>query len=390
MEQTMSGLTNFCFELPTKIEYGVGVSRKLSDTLSDLKAARVLIVSDKGIGQCGLLDAIRDQLAAAGLDHKIFDRVEANPKDYNVRQGAQIAADFKAECLVAVGGGSPIDCAKAIAVVATHGGSARDYEKSGMLTKKTIPLVAIPTTAGSGSEVTFSAVITDSREKFKFCIKDTKNAPRVALVDPEMTMTMPPELTAATGMDALTHAIEAFSCKVSNPLSDATALYGVELITKHLKTAVFDGHNLEARSGMLMGSVLAAIAFSHSDVASVHCIAEALGGKYDTPHGVCNAVMLPAIMEYNISYCREKYARIATAMGLVYDSVESGAQKAVEAVEKLAADVNLPDFNSFGVPEKDFEELAQNSVNNGSNIDNPRPMAKEDYLSVLKTLSSNR
>ena len=388
MEQTMSYLTNFCFELPTKIEYGVGVSRQLSDTLADLKVGKILIVSDKGIGQCGLLDAIWDQLAAAGLDYKTFDRVEANPKDYNVQQGAQVAADFKADCLVAVGGGSPIDCAKAIAVVATHGGSARDYEGRGMITKETIPLVAIPTTAGSGSEVTFSAVITDSREKFKFSIKSTQNAPRVALVDPEMTMTMPPGLTAATGMDALTHAIEAFTCKKATPFSDATALYAVELITQHLKTVVFDGHNLAARAAMLMGSILAAIAFSHSDVASVHCIAEALGGKYDTPHGVCNAVVLPAVMEYNLSYCRERYARIAAAMGLGYKSIEEGSEKAVEAVNKLVVEVNLPDFKSFGVKEKDFLELAQNSVANGSNIDNPRPMAREDYLNVFRKLSS--
>lgn len=386
----MSLLNTFSFELPTEIVFGVGACGNLTERLSQLKVGRILIVSDKGIDESGLLDGIRNQLTEKGLDHKTFDSVEANPKDYNVQQGAEIAADYKAECLVAVGGGSPIDCAKAMAVVAAHGGTVRDYEGRGKLTKEPIPLIAIPTTAGSGSEVTFSAVITDSREKFKFSIKDTQNAPRVALADPEMTMTMPPGLTAATGLDALTHAIEAFSCKVSNPISDAAALYAVELITTHLKTAVFDGHNLEARAGMLMGSILAAIAFSHSDVASVHCIAEALGGKYDTPHGACNAVVLPAVMAYNMSYCLENYARLATAMGLAYDSVESGAQKAVQAVEKLAADVDLPDFNSFGVTENDFEELAQNSVNNGSNIDNPRPMAKEDYLNVLKTLGSRR
>jgi alcohol dehydrogenase len=388
MEQTMSYLTRFCFELPTKIVYGPGISRKLPDSLSDLNAKRLLIVSDKGIGRCGLLDPIREQLTAAGLAHKLFDGVEANPKDYNVQQGAQLAADFKAECLVAVGGGSPIDCAKAIAVVTTHGGSARDYEGRGTITKDTIPLIAIPTTAGSGSEVTFSSVITDSREKFKFSIKATKNAPRVALADPELTMTMPPGLTAATGMDALTHAIEAFTCKTATPFSDANALYAVELITRYLKTAVFYGHNLEARAGMLMGSILAAIAFSHSDVASVHCIAEALGGKYDTPHGVCNAVVLPAIMAYNMTYCREKYARIATAMGLRHKSIEEGAEKAVETVNNLVVEINLPDFKSFGVKEKDFEELARNSVANGSNIDNPRPMAEADYLNVLRKLSS--
>ena len=389
MEQTMNYSTHFCFELPTKIEYGPGISRKLPDTLSELTAKRVLIVSDQGIGRCGLLDALGDQLEAAGVDYQVFDEVEANPKDYNVQQGAQIAGDFRAECLVAVGGGSPIDCAKAIAVVATHGGWVRDYEAGDNITKETIPLIAIPTTAGSGSEVTFSAVITDSQDKFKFSIKATKNAPRVALADPEMTMTMPPELTAATGMDALTHAIEAFTSKPATPLSDANALYAVELITRHLKTAVVDGKNLEARAGMLLGSILAAIGFSHSDVASVHCIAEALGGKYDTPHGVCNAVVLPAIMEYNMPYCREKYARIATAMGLRYDSLEAGAEKAVEAVKHLVAEINLPDFNSFGVKETDFEELARNSVNNGSNIDNPRPMAEEDYLQVLRNLSSH-
>ncbi len=233
-------------------------------------------------------------------------------------------------------------------------------------------------------------MITDSRKKFKFSIKDTQNAPRVALLDPEMTMTMPPALTAATGMDALTHAIEAFTCKRANPFSDAAALYAVEMINQHIKTAVFDGGNLAARAGMLMGSVLAAIAFSHADVAAVHCIAEALGGKYDTPHGVCNAVVLPAIMKYNMSFCRDRYARIATAMGVPYKSIAEGAERAVTAVANLAAELHLPDFKSFAVKEADFEELALNSVNNGSNIDNPRPMAVEDYLSVLKTLSSNR
>ncbi|MGD2269837.1 MAG: iron-containing alcohol dehydrogenase [Desulfobacterales bacterium] len=383
-------INDFSFELPTKIEYGVGAYKKLTEALADLKARRIVVVSDKGIVKSGLLDGIQNQLSQKGRDYRIFDGVEANPKDYNVQEGARMAVDHKADCLVAVGGGSPIDCAKAIAVAATHKGSIRDFEGSGKITHQPIPLIAIPTTAGSGSEVTFSAVITDSRDKFKFSIRDTKNAPRAALADPEMTRTMPAELTAATGMDALTHAIEAFSCRVSNPLTDAAALYAVELIARHLKTAVFDGQNLEARSGMLLGSILAAIAFSHSDVAAVHCIAEALGGKFDTPHGVCNAVALPAVMEYNMSYCMEKYARIATAMGLAYEDTAAGAKQAVEAVKKLVVELNLPDFNSFGVREKDFAELAQNSVNNGSNIDNPRPMAAEDYLNVLKTLSSNR
>jgi alcohol dehydrogenase len=184
-------------------------------------------------------------------------------------------------------------------------------------------------------------------------------------------------------MDALTHAIEGYTARVSEPLADAAALYAVELVVKYLKTAVFEGADLEARAGMLLGSVLAGIAFSHSDVGSVHCIAEALGGKYDTAHGVCNAVVLPAVMEYNVDYCRERYARIALAMGISFDSTEAGASRAVEAVKQLASDVNLPSFDSFGVKEADIEALAAKSFANGSNKDNPRPMTKDDYVTVF-------
>ncbi len=271
-------------------------------------------------------------------------------------------------------------------MVARQGGAVRDYEGPGKIGPDVLPLIAIPTTAGTGSEVTFSSVITDSNEKFKFSIKDPKIAPRLALVDPEMTRTMPPALTAATGMDALTHAIEAFTAKAAEPLADAAALYAIELIAVYLKSAVADGDNLEARAGMLLGSVLAGIAFSHSDVAAVHCVAEALGGKYDAAHGVCNAVVLPAVMEYNMEYCKEQYARIAVAMGLTYDNIDEGARQAVMAVQQLAADVHLPEFGALGVQENDLEELAVNSFKNGSNIDNPRPMTKDDYLSLFQRL----
>jgi len=200
---------------------------------------------------------------------------------------------------------------------------------------------------------------------------------------------MPPALTAATGMDALTHAIEGFTAKCSEPLADAAALYAIELITTHLKTAVFDGRNLDARAGMLLGSVLAGISFSHSDVAAVHCIAEALGGKYDAAHGVCNAVVLPVVMEYNMKYCSDKYARIAAAMGYTCDPERAaGARQAVDAVKKLAVAVNIPAFESLGVKPEDVAELAYNSSINGSNGSNPRPMSKDDYLTVINSMMS--
>ena len=382
----MNFLNRFSFEFPTKIEYSVGAATGLGDVIKKLKATRVLLVTDKGVVSSGLLERIVAPLEADKLQWKVFDSVEPNPKDYNVQEGTEIARRIDADCLVALGGGSPIDCAKAIAVVARQGGAVRDYEGPNKIGADVLPLIAIPTTAGTGSEVTFSSVITDSSAKFKFSIKDSKIAPKVALVDPAMTLTMPPELTASTGMDALTHAIEAFTAKASEPIADSAALYAVELIARYLRIAVSEGDNLEARAGMIMGSVLAGMAFSHADVAAVHCVAEALGGKYDAAHGVCNAIVLPAVMAYNMEYCKEQYARIAAAMGLACDNVDDGAQQAVKAVQKLAADVDLPGFNSLGVQEKDLEELAVNSFKNGSNIDNPRPMTKEDYLNLFQLL----
>jgi alcohol dehydrogenase len=383
---SMNLLNPFSFELPTRIEYGRGVAQRLLDELKNMHAKKVLVVTDKGIEAAGLLAGIDDQLSRGDFVWEVFSDVEANPKDYNIREGVKAADRLKPDCLVAVGGGSPIDSAKAVAVVSSCGGKVRDYAGKNKITGEITPLIAIPTTAGTGSEVTFSSVITDSKEKIKFSIRHSKIAPRVALLDPQMTLTMPPDLTAATGMDALTHAIEAFTAKVAQPLADAAALYAVELIFKYLKTAVFDGSNLEARAGMLLGSVLAGISFSHSDCAAVHCIAETLGGKYDVAHGVCNAVVLSAVMDYNLEYCGPEYARIAAAMGIEFEDPQEGARRAVDAVQKLASDVNLPDFRSFGVKESDLEALAGGSVRNVSNEDNPRPMAKEDYLYLLKKL----
>jgi alcohol dehydrogenase len=277
-----------------------------------------------------------------------------------------------------------------MAIVATHGGSAQNYAGGKNISGEVIPIVAIPTTAGTGSEVTFSSVISDSQKKYKFSIRHTKIAPKFAIVDPEMTVTMPSDLTAATGMDALTHAIEAFTARPAEPIGDAVALYAVELITKYLRAAVDDGTNMEARAGMLMGSLLAGIGFSHSDVAGVHCLAETLGGIYDAAHGVCNAMVLPAMMEYNFAYCKSRYARLATAMDIAFDSEEEGARQAVAAVKSLAADVGIPHFKTLGVDENDYEELALKSELNLSNKSNPRPLTKDDYLVLLNQLAAQK
>jgi len=378
--------TPFTFILPTEIRYGEGTLAGLPAAMKNQELTSVLLITDPVIKTLPVTEQILGDLTRAGIRATVFDRVEPNPKDYNVMEASGTAGEMKAGGIVALGGGSPIDCAKAAAVVASFGGRVRDYEDSSKITGPALPLYTVPTTAGTGSEVTFSSVITDTSENFKFTVKSPLLAPRVAFIDPLLTHSMPPELTAATGLEALTHAIEAFTARVANPLSDAAALHAVELINRYIVTAVHEGDNPEARDGMMTGSLLAGIAFSHSDVAAVHCIAEALGGKYDTPHGLCNAVTLPAIMEYNLDYTIDRYARIASAMGLLFGNEEEGARLAVERVQQLVQETGLPEFRSFGVREEDLQELAENSAKNGSNADNPRPMGTEDYLVVLKKL----
>ena len=375
----------FSFTLPTKIVYGPGCIVSLIDELQLNNGNKPVIITDKGVKNAGILDKITSLLAQNNISCTVYDGVEPNPKDVNVEEGAKIAREFGADSIIAVGGGSPIDCAKSVGVLLAHDGDKiKKYEGKTAATKHLPLLITIPTTSGTGSELTFSSVITDTENNYKMTVKSQYTAAKVAICDPELTLSLPAHITASTGMDALTHAIEAYTAACAEPISDAAALYATELIYNNLVRAFNDGSNLEARSAMLLGSMLAGIAFSHSDVASVHCIAESLGGVYDLPHGVCNAVFLPHVMEYNMDYCLERYARIAKAMGLNFENEKEGAKIAVQAVKKLALDVKLPLFSSLNVNTDDFEKLAEMSDKNISTESNPRPMTKEDYLKVIE------
>ena len=381
----------FSFTLPTKIVYGPGCIVSLIDELQLNNGNKPVIITDKGVKNAGILDKITSLLEQNNISCTVYDGVEPNPKDVNVEEGAKIAREFGADSIIAVGGGSPIDCAKSVGVLLAHDGDKiKKYEGKTAATKHLPLLITIPTTSGTGSELTFSSVITDTENNYKMTVKSQYTAAKVAICDPELTLSLPAHITASTGMDALTHAIEAYTAACAEPISDAAALYATELIYNNLVRAFNDGSNLEARSAMLLGSMLAGIAFSHSDVASVHCIAESLGGVYDLPHGVCNAVFLPHVMEYNMDYCLERYARIAKAMGLNFENEKEGAKKAVEAVKKLALDVKLPLFSSLNVNTDDFEKLAEMSVKNISTESNPRPMTKEDYLKVIENAYRNK
>ncbi|MDR1271440.1 MAG: iron-containing alcohol dehydrogenase [Clostridiales Family XIII bacterium] len=379
----------FSFVLPTKIIFGTGCIAQIDDVLKDYGCNHPLLITDKGVLSAGVADKV---IAALGKDisYEIFDGVEANPKDKNVADAAEAYAKAGADCMIAIGGGSPIDCAKAAGVLIAHGSrDVKEFEGKSGAAKPIPTLICVPTTAGTGSELTFSAVITDTANKYKMTIKTPYTAAKVAVCDPALTLTVPPAVTASTGMDALTHAIEAFTATVSEPIADALALYSMELIFSNLEKAVADGGDLDARSAMLMGSMLGGMAFSHSDVASVHCIAEALGGMYDLPHGVCNAVILPHMMRYCMGYCTEKYGRAAVAFGLPDDnySDEAKATAAVYGVRELAKSVNLPAFSSLGVSAEDFPVIAAKSAKNISNLSNPRPMTEADYMAVLNIMA---
>ena len=386
MSQPTDVYPSFVFEMPTRVEFGRGSLEKLAPLALEMGVDRVMVVTDPGVGNLDFFNDLVSGLEQGGVKTRVFDQVSANPRDAEVVAGAEAARKFKAQALVAVGGGSPIDCAKAMAVVAPFGGGPRDYEKRGSIPLAVLPILAVPTTAGTGSEVTFSSVITDVREKYKFSIKGPQLAPKIAIVDPATTLSMPPSITAATGMDALTHAIEGCTAKNATCMSDAAGLHAITMICENLEKAVQNGGNMTARSGMLLGSLLAGICFSRSDVGAVHCIAEAMGGILDAPHGACNAVALPEVMAYNLPFCTGRYARVARAMGLEFDDDAKGAEMAVAHVRDLARRVNLPLFSSFGLKESDLPVLAEKSEKNGSNQNNPRPMGATDYMEVLKAL----
>ncbi|HOH89477.1 MAG TPA: iron-containing alcohol dehydrogenase [Bacillota bacterium] len=373
----------FEFLLPTKIRYGAGMLKVLGEELRLLKAKKVMIITDKGLVNAGMIKKVAEIIEAEDINFIVYDEIEANPKDYNVEACAEKARAESVDTLLAFGGGSPIDAAKATAVLARQGGKVRDYQGKGKIKDDCLPLITIPTTAGTGSEVTFSSVITDTKEKFKFTIKSTAIAAKTAIIDPELTLSVPPLITAATGIDALTHAIEGYTANCTEPIAEAAGLYAVEYIAGNIEEAVKNGRNIAARDKMMIGSLLAGLSFSHADVASVHCMAEALGSMYDAPHGMCNAILLPYVMEYNLPAAGHKYARVARAMGIEEKDDFTAAVKGIEHIRKLSKEIGLPGIRSLNVNTDDFELLAEMSEKNGSNDSNPRKISKDEYVKLF-------
>ena len=278
-----------------------------------------------------------------------------------------------------------MDTAKGVGVLMSHGGIINDYEGLDKVTKPICDLIAIPTTVGTGSEVTFWSVITDTKRHFKMSVGSPLVAPKLALVDPELVASLPPSIIASTGMDALTHAIEGYTCTLAEPITDACGIYAIKMIADNLRNAVYTDDS-QAKANMLLGSLIAGICFGNSDIAGVHCMAEALGGLYDTPHGIANAILLPYVMEYNYVASVDKFAEIAKAMGEPIDgmSKRDAAYRAVLAVHKLNEDLNIPTLRDIGAKEEDLQELAQRSSVNVSVDSNPRKAGVSDFLALFQ------
>jgi choline dehydrogenase len=377
------------FEIPTVMKHGLGAINALADEARAMGMTRPLIVTDPGVVRAGLLDRAVAPLKAANLSFAVFDKVAPNPPIALVDEGADMYRREECDGLIGFGGGSSMDTAKSIGVVAINGGSILDYEWSNPqpIQQRIPPTICIPTTAGTGSEVTLWAVITDPQRKIKFNVGGT---PLIgaweALIDPELTFDLPPAITAATGMDALAHAVECYTCAYAQPLPDAVALMAMEYVAQYLRVAFAQGRNAEARYKMSMAAMLGALAYGTESAGAAHAMSQSAGGVHNVPHGALTGRLLGPVMEYNYLGEPHKFARIAVAMGedIRGLSVWDAAEKAVEAVMRLTEDVEIPTLQELGFSEEEIPMLAEIAYKDPQTIGNPRDLSLQSYVQIYK------
>ena len=369
--------------------FGAGSRTAVVDEIKSRAFAKVLVVTDPDLIKFNVASKVTDLLDAAGICYKVFSDVKANPTIANVQDGVAFMKEFGADGIVAIGGGSAMDTAKGIAIITANPEYADVVSLEGVAPTKNkcVPIIAVPTTAGTAAEVTINYVITDVEKKRKFVCVDPHDIPVVAVIDSEMMSTMPKGLTAATGMDALTHAIEGYVTKGAWEMTDMMHLKAIEIIGRSLRGAV--AGTPEGREGMALGQYVAGMGFSNVGLGIVHSMAHSLGAVYDTPHGVANAILLPTVMEYNAEATGEKYREIARAMGV--EGVDAMTQDeyrkaAVDAVKKLSADVGIPADLKGIVKEGDIPFLAQSAMDDACRPGNPKEPTLEDIIALYKSL----
>lgn len=374
------------FFIPSVNIMGTGCISEAVATIRRHGLRRLLIVTDAGLARSGMAARIQQLLADADIQSTVFDGAKPNPTVANVEAGLAALKAADCDAIVSLGGGSPHDCAKGIALCATNGGHISDYEGVDRSTRPQLPLIAINTTAGTASEMTRFCIITDEQRHVKMAIVDRNVTPLLSVNDPALMAGMPPSLTAATGMDALTHAVEAYVSTASTPITDACALKAVDLISRHLRSAVANGGNAEAREQMAYAQFLAGMAFNNASLGYVHAMAHQLGGVYDLPHGVCNAVLLPHVQAFNAATSADRLADVARAMGSsVAGGGQAGAEACLTAIRQLSADVGIPaGLGSLGVKAEDIPLLAANALKDACGLTNPRPASQQEIEALFR------
>jgi len=370
---------------PTTVLMGAGAIQLIPNEISKINKRKALIVTDEVLIKIGVVQKVLDVLDAAAIDYTIFSDVKPNPTVKNVNDGYAALKEGQCDFLISIGGGSPQDTGKGVAILATNPGNIEDYEGVNKTKNKSLPLIAINTTAGTASEATINYVITDEARKVKMVIVDSNSIATVAVNDADLMVNMPAQLTAATGMDALTHAIEGYITAGATPFTDLFNLEAIKVIAASLKDAVDNGSNIEAREGMAYGQFVTGMGFSNGGLGIVHSMAHQLGGFYDLPHGVCNAILLPYVMAFNASESGTKFRTIAEAMGVDTTGMDLETAKVacIGAVKALSQSVGIPaDFKALGVKKEDIETLAGLAMVDACTPGNPRVPSKEDLIDL--------
>jgi alcohol dehydrogenase len=380
--------TTYGFFIPSVTLMGPGCAKEVGPKAKELGAKKALLVTDAGLMKMGVADTIAGYIKEAGVDVVIYPGAEPNPTDKNVHDGVKVFQDESCDFIVSLGGGSSHDCAKGIGLVTAGGGHIRDYEGVDKSTVPMTPLIAINTTAGTASEMTRFCIITNTDTHVKMAIVDWRCTPLIAVDDPVLMLGKPPALTATTGMDALTHAVEAYVSTIATPITDACAEKAIRLIAEWLRPAVAMGANIEARDAMCYAQYLAGMAFNNASLGYVHAMAHQLGGFYNLPHGVCNAILLPSVCGFNMIACPDRFADIAEFMGVDTTGmpVTEAAKAGIDAIRELSVSIGIPaGLKELDVKEEDLKTMAENAQKDACMLTNPRKATLDQVIDIYKT-----
>ncbi|AEA15823.1 MULTISPECIES: iron-containing alcohol dehydrogenase [Bacillus] len=378
------------FRMPKSVLYGRNSLEKLGEQSKKL-GKRAFIVTDTIMEKLGYVEKCIQQLNKKSITVSTYNKVDAEPTNIHVLEALSLCKEEKCDFIIGIGGGSCIDAAKAVAVLYTNGGEVEDYvQKDIEIENNPLPLIAIPTTSGTGSEVTSVAVITNKKTDVKMMMKHPSFIPKVAIIDPVLTSSLPTQITAATGIDALCHAIEAYISKVSQPLTDVLALSAIESIMKYLRIAYEDGRNMEAREAMMIASLQAGIAFSNASVTLVHGMSRPVGALFHVPHGISNAILLPTVLEFTKTSAMKRLAKIGRSLNkdLYSNSDEEVADYTLGEIKKLCFDLRIPNLKEYGIDEIEFEnaisKMASDAIESGSPANNPRVPSYDEIKELYR------